>query len=66
MIYRNDPIVMEARFDSICHTCGEKISKGAKIVYWPREKKAGHWKCDEGDYLKCKSAMMQEDYGMPC
>lgn len=39
---KNDPYFTTARFNSTCPETGRIISKGDRIAYYPRERKAYH------------------------
>jgi hypothetical protein len=54
---------MPSRFPSVCPTCGKEIKRDERIIYWPRSRKAEHYTCGEAEYLKCASAMYEEDNG---
>lgn len=59
--YKGDPKQMTSRFESTCHICGKKISKGEQIIYWPSSREAGHLKCDETDYRQSLQSFEDED-----
>jgi hypothetical protein len=37
-MYKNDPRIIKARFDSKCKETGKKIKKGDRCVYYPSSK----------------------------
>jgi hypothetical protein len=59
--YKNDPRRIQAKFNSICHTCHMTIKKGSNIIYWPLTHHAGHFNCDESDYLQALASFQDEE-----
>ena len=53
---------MTARFASICPKCKSNIQRAELIVYWPKEGKAYHWKCSEGDYNFFLDSVQDENF----
>jgi len=58
--YSGDPYWMTARFGSACRQCGEKISKGSRIYYYPKTKSAFCEQCGQGAYSDFRSAAEDE------
>ena len=63
MGYRNNnPYFTVARFDSVCAETGRKITKGERIAYYPRDKKAF---CDESKQAgELRGQEFSSAYGM--
>ena len=51
-MYKNDPRLMTAKFNSTCPKCKLAIRKGDRITYWPSERKAYHPDCCAADYSR--------------
>ena len=49
---KNDPYLTSARFSSTCPETGKPISKGDKIAYYPKARKAYHIDSKSADSVR--------------
>lgn len=59
--YKNDPRMIQVRFNSTCGTCGCKLPKNSNAYYWPSSKKCYCPKCGEADYRQFQASAQDED-----
>ncbi len=58
-----DPKVMFSHFKSTCCKCKTTINKGVEILYFPRTKKAMHFKpCGQKDWQKINESFQDEEF----
>lgn len=48
-IYKHDPRIIRAKFDSKCLKCGKAIKKGEHAYYWPKHKEV-FCECGKADF----------------
>ena len=61
-----DPYWLAARYGSDCSGCSKRISKGARIFYFPKSRKAFCETCGQAEERPLVAARSYERYGSDC